>query len=171
VILARLRFNEDTSGIPHEIGFISIKICLSEESNEHRPGFELLEADFFDDELIAIIYRLRNKDKSTFIATVKYSNLGYQPLEPSMYVKLSGREDLMLHAMERWKEGSLHPIEMPIKRCRTLKGCKTGRVFLAVNGRIGRRVACVLDEKGTTVETFDLEGDAEDMEITEDEES
>lgn len=29
----------------------------------------------------------------------------------------------------------------------------------------------MLDEKGTTVETFDLEGDAEDMEITEDEES
>ena len=28
----------------------------------------------------------------------------------------------------------------------------------------------MLDEKGTTVETFDLEGDAEDMEITEEEE-
>lgn len=28
----------------------------------------------------------------------------------------------------------------------------------------------MLDERGTTVETFDIEGDAEDMEITEDEE-
>lgn len=65
MILARLRFNEEISGIPHEVGFISIKICLSEESNESnesRPGFELLEAEFFDDELIAIIYRLRSKD-------------------------------------------------------------------------------------------------------------
>ncbi len=62
MILARLRFNEETSGIPLEIGFISIKICLSEESNENQPGFELLEAEFFDDELIAIIYRLRSKD-------------------------------------------------------------------------------------------------------------
>lgn len=62
VILTRLRFNE-TNGIPHEIGFIAIKICLSEEeSNERRPGFELLEADFFDDELIVVIYRVRSKD-------------------------------------------------------------------------------------------------------------
>lgn len=29
----------------------------------------------------------------------------------------------------------------------------------------------MLDEQGTTVETFDIEGDAEDMEITEDEEN
>jgi anaphase-promoting complex subunit 4 len=61
VILTRLRFNE-ANGIPHEIGFIAIKICLSEESNERRPGFELLEAEFFDDELIVVIYRLRSKD-------------------------------------------------------------------------------------------------------------
>lgn len=35
---------------------------------------------------------------------------------------------------------------------------------LAVNGRAGRRVACVLDDKGTTMEALDLEGDGEDME-------
>lgn len=64
-----------------------------------------------------------------------------------------------------------HGMRTPIKECRALKGCKAGNVYLAVNGRTGRRVACVLDGRGTSVETFDLEGEGEDMEITEDEES
>lgn len=53
----------------------------------------------------------------------------------------------------------------PIKRCRALAGCKDGGVSLAVNGRVNRRVACVLDASGTRMESFDLEGDGEDMEI------
>ncbi|KAF8626535.1 hypothetical protein AX15_004838 [Amanita polypyramis BW_CC] len=172
LIITRLRFNNEVDRVPYEVGIIPIEIRLSEENNEgEQPGFELLEAEFFDDELIVIIYRLHSTDKLTFMATVKYYDLGYQPLESNVYVKLSGREDLMLHALGRWREGDLRPVRMPIRRCRALKGCRTGRVFLAVNGRTGRRVACVLDRKGTTVETFDLEGDAEDMEITEDEEN
>ena len=39
---------------------------------------------------------------------------------------------------------------------------------LAVNGRIGRRVACLLNDGGTMMESFDLEGDGEDVEIDED---
>lgn len=40
-----------------------------------------------------------------------------------------------------------------------LTGCKKGKVTLAVNGRAGRRVACVLDAEGTTLEVLDMEGD------------
>lgn len=39
---------------------------------------------------------------------------------------------------------------------------------LALNGRAGRRVACIMDSTGTTLESFDLEGDAEDMEVADD---
>jgi anaphase-promoting complex subunit 4 len=53
---------------------------------------------------------------------------------------------------------------MPIKGCRELIGCETGPVSLAVNGRVGRRVACVLDNRRTTMQTLDLEGDGDDME-------
>ena len=35
---------------------------------------------------------------------------------------------------------------------------------MAVNGRAGRRVACVLDGEGTGLEMFDMEGDDEDGE-------
>lgn len=52
---------------------------------------------------------------------------------------------------------------MPIKRCRQLTACRDGSVSLAVNGRVGRRVVCILDGDGTTMEILDMEGD-EDME-------
>ena len=35
---------------------------------------------------------------------------------------------------------------------------------VAVNGRVGRRVACLLNEGGTMMEAFDLEGDGDDIE-------
>lgn len=46
-----------------------------------------------------------------------------------------------------------------------LKGCKEGGVSVAVNGRKGRRVGCVLDGTGSVLECIDLEGDGEDMEV------
>jgi len=38
-------------------------------------------------------------------------------------------------------------------------------VSLAVNGRAGRRVACVLDGRGLVMESIDMEGDGEDIEL------
>jgi anaphase-promoting complex subunit 4 len=42
-------------------------------------------------------------------------------------------------------------------------------VTLAVNGRAGRRVACVLDNKSSTMEILDMEGTSEEMENVEEE--
>jgi anaphase-promoting complex subunit 4 len=56
---------------------------------------------------------------------------------------------------------------IPIKRRRQLTACRDGSVSLAVNGRVGRRVVCILDGEGTTVDILDMEGD-EDMEAEDD---
>ena len=60
----------------------------------------------------------------------------------------------------------------PITQSRTLTGCAVGGVTLAVNGRIGRRVSCVLDEAGLNLEVLDMEGEEEeeDLELEEAEE-
>lgn len=56
---------------------------------------------------------------------------------------------------------------VPITKCRRLAACRGGSVSLAVNGRAGRRVVCVLDGDGTTMEVLDIEGDADDESETE----
>lgn len=43
-----------------------------------------------------------------------------------------------------------------------LSSTGTGGVSLALNGRTGRRVGCVLDRTGTSLESFDVEGEADD---------
>lgn len=48
---------------------------------------------------------------------------------------------------------------MPIKKSRTLAVCREGPVSLAANGRVGRRVVCVLDVNQSMLEVLDLEGD------------
>ena len=40
---------------------------------------------------------------------------------------------------------------------------------LAVNGRAGRRVSCVLDGTGTTVEVLDMEAEDEELEEADEE--
>ena len=47
---------------------------------------------------------------------------------------------------------------VPIGESRALGGCREGRATLAVNGRVGRRVACVLDDAGLSLEILDMEG-------------
>ena len=60
------------------------------------------------------------------------------------------------------------PIETIVNRRRPLSNCQNGGISLALNGRAGRRVACVLDGAGTSLESFDLEGEGDDVEDADD---
>lgn len=64
----------------------------------------------------------------------------------------------------------LESTPIPIKKSRTLAVCKEGPVSLAVNGRVGRRVVCVLDVNQSMLEVLDLEGDDAEDETVEHEE-
>ena len=57
---------------------------------------------------------------------------------------------------------------MPIKRSYVLAGCINGEASLALNGRTGRRVACVLDCKEGVLEVLDIEGETDEDEWDED---
>jgi anaphase-promoting complex subunit 4 len=51
---------------------------------------------------------------------------------------------------------------MPIKRSYVLAGCISGEVSLAINGRTGRRVACILDCREAVLEILDIEGETDE---------
>jgi anaphase-promoting complex subunit 4 len=118
-----------------------------------------------------------------FVATVNYTTLGYHILQSERYVSGPARIDMMASVLQRRKEGHVSLVfwpcfrrdlacgvftdgmaqvpcnPIPITKCRRLSGCKNGPVSLAVNGRAGRRVVCVLDVDGTTMEVLDTEGE------------
>jgi anaphase-promoting complex subunit 4 len=118
-----------------------------------------------------------------FAATVHYSTLEYQT-QSEGYVNGPARKDMIANVLQRLNEGHVSIVQhhvvvvtgtftngmiqlslkgIPIKRRRQLSACRDGSVSLAVNGRVGRRVVCVLDGDGTTMDILDMEGD-EDME-------
>ncbi|KAL0071986.1 hypothetical protein AAF712_000909 [Marasmius tenuissimus] len=144
-----------------------LECCLIQEDGSSSQ-LELLAFDFFDDECVVIVYRYPPTDGETFIATVHYNDLGYQALQWENDVRLV-REEVTEWALHRLEGGQLTSTAIPIKRYRCLDGFRTGGVELAVNGRLGRRIACALDSKGTTLEAFDMEDDESTGEMDTDE--
>lgn len=53
---------------------------------------------------------------------------------------------------------------IPFGHVRELALCRGDVVSMAVNGRVGRRVACVLDGWGTSMEVFDMDSQDDEME-------
>ncbi|KAI0312628.1 anaphase-promoting complex, cyclosome, subunit 4-domain-containing protein [Amylostereum chailletii] len=131
----------------------------------------LLDVEFFDDESLVVVYRVRNPEGQrgpTIVGTIGYADLDFGGIEDA---NMCSQEEVAKEAERRWKAGEVASVPMPIKRSRALSGCEDGKVTLAVNGRSGRRVACILDVDGGVLEVLDLEGDGEEEEEEEEEEA
>ncbi|KAJ7169881.1 anaphase-promoting complex, cyclosome, subunit 4-domain-containing protein [Mycena filopes] len=121
VCLARVRFGGKTSQMPPSVGIALLDGTLPAEQEEAGPlHLEILDAQFFDDSSVVIVYRVRNQPGGAFIATAGYNELEYQELGFAEYVSAPSREDLMQRAMELWEQGQLASIPIPIKGRREL---------------------------------------------------
>jgi anaphase-promoting complex subunit 4 len=160
--LTRMPYAKCAAGVPLHIDVTVMECSIA----GHEPGdvtdVHLCNAEFFDDEILVIVYKVRGTDGPMFAATVHYSTLEYQT-QSEGYVNGPARKDMIANVLQRLDEGHLSLKPIPIKRRRQLTACRDGSVSLAVNGRVGRRVVCILDGEGTTMDILDMEGD-EDME-------
>ncbi|KAI0651841.1 anaphase-promoting complex, cyclosome, subunit 4-domain-containing protein [Trametes meyenii] len=149
----------------------ALECCVASPGSEDGAAvpFTLLDVDFFDDELLVIVYRPKDQEGATSVATVGYANLIYHPIPSQAYVTGTTRETLMGDVLAQLAGGQLRPAPIPIVQSRALKGCTQGTAALAVNGRAGRRVSCVLDATGMSVEVLDMEGEDEELELDEEE--
>ena len=95
------------------------------------------------------------------IATVNYADLAYETLTETASVT---REGLFSEVMQQLNAGRIASSAIAVTRPAALAGCRSGPATMAVNGRVGRRVACVLDDSGTSLEIFDMEGEDDEEE-------
>ncbi|GLB36171.1 putative DEAD-domain-containing protein [Lyophyllum shimeji] len=114
--IAQLRFNNEALGVPPEVGIVLLEPFPPVGDEEAPVVLDLLESDFFDDESLVIVYRYRGRREPANIAIVNYNDLGYQSMQSDNYVNLATREDLMLEAVERWKQGDLSSTRTPLRR-------------------------------------------------------
>ncbi|KDQ63736.1 hypothetical protein JAAARDRAFT_203134 [Jaapia argillacea MUCL 33604] len=104
--MIQLRYGEAVATLPLQIlaAVVACRIDVPEGTEDEQNGyFDVLDLQFFDDELIVMVYRLRSTG-GTFIATMCYNDLGYENLKPGGYVNGPAREDLLGEAMELWKQ-------------------------------------------------------------------
>ncbi|PPQ64261.1 hypothetical protein CVT24_008399, partial [Panaeolus cyanescens] len=143
VILTQLRAEVGEGEVASEIGVGLLQCYLPEEDGQGTMDLELVDGEFFDDEWLIIVYRVREGEKKTYIGTVNYKDIGYQNMQNGDYVKKTTREDLMQDVVELWKSGQLATERGEINRRREVVGCREGRVWISVNGRAGRRVGSI----------------------------
>ncbi|KAI0361641.1 hypothetical protein OH77DRAFT_1417907 [Trametes cingulata] len=172
LFVARLPQGVDVLGSVPTVEVAALECCALEDGSDASAPFTLLDVDFFDDELLVLVYRPQDQSAAgaggaTRVATVGYANLIYHPIPSHAYVTGTTRETLMGDVLAQLSSGELPSAPTPIIQSRALKGCREGRVTLAVNGRAGRRVSCVLDAAGVTVEVLDMEGEDEELEVEE----
>ncbi|KAG8734146.1 hypothetical protein FRC11_010891 [Ceratobasidium sp. 423] len=117
-------------------------------------GAEILDMAFFDDNQLLVILRTRGR---AHIGMIYYRELGWiGDVRGSQEVV--SREELIELVMRHHENNrmAMAQLEQTVAFSRELQGCGTGPAQLAVNGRRGRRTACVLDSGGV-VEVLDME--------------
>ncbi|KIJ68430.1 hypothetical protein HYDPIDRAFT_106626 [Hydnomerulius pinastri MD-312] len=157
--ISRMPYGRYAIGVHNHIEVTLLECSVCENDDEGSADLNILDAEFFDDETIILIYQITGTQGPIFVATVNYTKLRYQKLQSEGYVSGPARKDMMANVLQRWKEEHLPPTRIPITKCRRLSPCGNGTVSLAVNGRVGRRVVCILDGDGMTMEVLDMEGD------------
>ncbi|KAI0932220.1 hypothetical protein AcW1_000598 [Taiwanofungus camphoratus] len=163
--LARMHHGLTSTPSPFRVRVAVLECCIQQEGAYGGVvPLDLLDVEFFDDSSLVLVYRIGGRDGQASIATVGYADLTYQPIELRGYVNDLAREALMSEVTQRLQDGQLTSVHVPIIQSRSLAGCRKGKVTLAVNGRVGRRVACVLDDSGLALEILDMEGEEDEAE-------
>ncbi|KAI0348023.1 hypothetical protein BDW22DRAFT_1319603 [Trametopsis cervina] len=163
--LLRMTHPERVDEHPQSISVATLHSSFApRDGREETIPIDILDAEFFDEQILIIVYRpLDQEHGATSIATIGYADLEFEDI-PAGYVGSLTREGLMLEMLERVRDGQIAAVPIPIIGCRELAGCQEGSATLAVNGRAGRRVVCVLDSSGLALEVLDMEGEEEDEE-------
>ncbi|KAK8853269.1 hypothetical protein IAR55_003972 [Kwoniella newhampshirensis] len=137
-----------------------------------------LALQFFDDEELVLLLELGD---TRFLVTVRYADL----FSEMTMVPYELGENWKLDDLVQMGQASIESIpSIPIARCRPLESRamlidgeeeqKRRKVEIALNGRAGRRLGCILMEGGREVEVLDLEanedeeGDEAEEEMEED---
>ncbi|KAG8749870.1 hypothetical protein FRC12_013187 [Ceratobasidium sp. 428] len=161
--LLRIRHgHEATEGRPELVGAAVMECAArAREESEELLDLEILDLEFFDDDALVLVVRTKEPQDRAFIATVMYRDVEYSNAIGEDDRVCHSREALVERAMGEYESGRLCGTTVPIERSRELRAWGGGPVRLAVNGRKGRRMACVLDAAGA-LEVLDMEGDEDE---------
>ncbi|KAH8120371.1 anaphase-promoting complex, cyclosome, subunit 4-domain-containing protein [Phellopilus nigrolimitatus] len=187
-VICMIRASHQHEGGSRTASIVAVAILECRSASEDEDAvpeddegdkFHIFDMDFFDEESLVIVYESYAKEGAGTIGMVNYCGIEYTEVDLRGNVRGLWQEDIVAEAIKQVKTGQVACAPAPIRRQRGLKVCgragreqnegpgagtRTGTATLAVNGRVGRRVGCVLDGEGNELEMFDMEGDEEEEE-------
>lgn len=118
VVLVKSRYGDDGSDLSLRVGIVNIQCNVNQG---RTPDPTILAAEHFDDETIAVVYRVKRdgacwrcpkrqqrlpEDYVAFLSTMVHSDLEYLdvPYETGVAANL---EDLVQSAINEWKAGNV----------------------------------------------------------------
>ncbi|VDB99616.1 unnamed protein product [Peniophora sp. CBMAI 1063] len=152
--ILRLQYHRDAMPTLHHL----VLECQHEGDIIDLLGFE-----FFDDESLVAVYRHRDQEQ-TWLGLINFTAVGQQFVATEETLEGIAREEIAWRTMQRWRSGEFASSAIRLARWRAMTACRGEDFHLAVNGRKGRRIACVLDLESNTMETLDLAADEDETE-------
>ncbi|KAL5495217.1 hypothetical protein ACEPAI_680 [Sanghuangporus weigelae] len=175
-IIRASQWHDNSSNHRHSVAFAILECksrsgrCDGEDELEDED-FHIFDMDFFDEQSLVIVYQSYAEEGVERIGTIDDSGLEYLEVELERYGNGVWQEDIVAEAITKLSAGQVSCPAAPIRKQRALKLTVDGRKemtmrrdgqgALAVNGRVGRRVACVVDGNGNELEMLDMEGETE----------
>ncbi|KAL5535567.1 hypothetical protein ACEPAF_3661 [Sanghuangporus sanghuang] len=175
-IIRASHWHDKSSNHRHSVAFAILECksrsgrCDGEDELEDED-FHIFDMAFFDEQSLVIVYQSYAEEGAERIGTIDYSGLEYLEVELERYVNGVWQEDIVAEAITKLSAGQVSCPAVPVRKQRALKLTvdrrkemtmrRDGQGALAVNGRAGRRVACVVDGKGNELEMLDMEGEEE----------
>jgi len=102
--------------------------CSTDGEDDDSAGsaLDILDVDFFDDEMIVLVYRIKGTQGTrrghhtarisfivivtvilgpVYVATANYTTLSYEKLESENYVNGPARKDMIADVLQHWSRG------------------------------------------------------------------
>ncbi|GJJ09682.1 hypothetical protein Clacol_003906 [Clathrus columnatus] len=170
--LIRLVYKVGTNACEYE-GGLDVTTIVCDVEGEDDLSVEILDFDFFDDENIILIIKSKNGGHQVpaYLGMMGYQQLVYNKVNAGLLdLQNVWREGLIRDVMDHNKNYNKKKLRLTGARKLGLRSME--QATMTVNGRVGRRTACILDGKGLEMEVVDMaeEEEPDEQEEQEDEE-
>ncbi|KAG6335275.1 hypothetical protein ID866_3804 [Astraeus odoratus] len=99
-----IHFNAGGRSFYIEVALIECSVD-GENNVDECTDLDILDAEFFDNEVIVLVYQIKGTQGPIYVATANYTTLKYEKLVSEKYVSGPARKDMIANVLQQWSGG------------------------------------------------------------------
>ncbi|KAG8219826.1 anaphase-promoting complex, cyclosome, subunit 4-domain-containing protein [Butyriboletus roseoflavus] len=145
--VSRMPYGQYVAGVHDDVEVSLLECSVRGIGGEGSTEVDVLDAEFFDEETLIVVYQGKETQGAIFVATVNYSTLGYDKLQSERYVSGPARTD-MIGKRAGEKEGGASSVQSDPDHKMAPVVWVQKRIGVAGGEREGRTASCVCVGRG-----------------------